>query len=589
MPSLSAFLANALKKILTTAGIVFLICHQAYAQEPALESSDIATQRAPSLRTWATREGQVFNAALVEIQKDTATLDLGGEIGEKTLSLGSFTPEIESELKTKYFAAEDEKQLNASASFFSETPEPPAQTVDELKRLHLAYGDSPYAGLWAGAMLASKNQAVEASGLLRQVISRIKRQQKYSPYRHATTLHSAINNLAVCMFKTHQFESAAGLFAGEIESALPASQIVRANASKLARSGVLESKPKNRLDRAIAAASSAPTSTTRLKYDLTANAPTPQTEFKNDLKVQPPGPYLTLSKSATGIAISNNTVICKPTALGLSDLPSLNADRRLSVAIFRQGKGWESIAVSSVDNPDPSLNLLLLKISVPKLSSFNTITGIGTDVPTGSDIAVLSFGSLTNTSENISFQSVTGTVAESTPDGLTLAGLPNGSQGPVINRKAQLIGLLASGPGRTHHALSSTTKLRVLVDSVNSNRAGETRQNTFADLQRACVMVLKWDAEQSGEARLVSELPAWSGRSFATQDNWCLPCKGTSFVTCGVCTKGVVRKSKRVKVAVNTLTGEPIFANKAYKEKCPSCKGTGGFDCRGCYKGKLRP
>ena len=176
--SIASIASIALKKFFTTAGIAFLICHQAQAQEPALESSEIATQNPPSHRTWATREGREFDAALVEIQKDTATLDLGGEIGQKTLSLGSFTPEIESELKTKYFAAEDEKQLNASASFFSEISEPPAQTIDELKRLHLSYVDSPYSGLWAGAMLASKNQTAEASGLLRQVISRIKRQQK---------------------------------------------------------------------------------------------------------------------------------------------------------------------------------------------------------------------------------------------------------------------------------------------------------------------------------------------------------------------------------------------------------------------------
>ena len=589
MPVLSACLTKKLNKVLATASVVFLICHQAHAQESALKSAGIASQSNQSVRTWGTRAGQTFDAVLVTIQKDTATLDLGGELGQKTLSLGSFTPEIEAELKTKYFAAEDTKQLNASASFFSETPEPPEQTIDELKSLHLTYGDSPYSGLWAGAMLASKNQAVEATGLLRQVISRIKRQQKYSPYRHATTLHSAINNLAVCMFKTHQFESAAGLFAGELESALPASQILRANASKLVHSNVLDSKPKNRLSRAIATASSASTSTARLKYDLTADTPKAQTEFGNELKVQPPGPYLTLSKSATGIAISNNTVLCPATSLGLSDLPSLSDGQRFSIAIFRQGKGWESLAVSSVDNPDPSLNLLLLKISSPKLSSFNTITGIGTEAPTSSDIAVLSFSGSNNTNENIRFQSATGTVAASTGNGLTLSGLPNESQGPVVNRKAQLLGLLASGPGSTAHTLPSTTKLRVLVDTVNKKRAGETRQNTFADLQRACVMVLRWDIEQSGEARFVGELPAWSGRSFSTQDNWCLPCKGTSFVTCGVCTKGVVRKSKRVQVAVNTLTGEPIFANKAYKEKCPSCKGSGGFNCRACYKGKLRP
>ena len=72
-------------------------------------------------------------------------------------------------------------------------------------------------------------------------------------------------------------------------------------------------------------------------------------------------------------------------------------------------------------------------------------------------------------------------------------------------------------------------------------------------------------------------------------NRWCLACGGMGFQSCdyGNCVKGAITVKKRVQVGTNALTGDPIYGSKNFKERCPNCRGAGGFDCRHCDQGRL--
>jgi len=73
------------------------------------------------------------------------------------------------------------------------------------------------------------------------------------------------------------------------------------------------------------------------------------------------------------------------------------------------------------------------------------------------------------------------------------------------------------------------------------------------------------------------------------KNHWCIPCAGTGKIPCtyGNCVRGAVVVKKRVQVAINQLTGEPIYGDKNFKETCPNCGGAAGFDCKQCTDGKI--
>jgi hypothetical protein len=75
----------------------------------------------------------------------------------------------------------------------------------------------------------------------------------------------------------------------------------------------------------------------------------------------------------------------------------------------------------------------------------------------------------------------------------------------------------------------------------------------------------------------------------AVNDPWCVACKGVGFIDCEFanCQMGVVIVKKRVQVAVNGLTREPIYGNKNFPQRCPKCGGKGGFDCPHCQNGRV--
>jgi hypothetical protein len=182
--------------------------------EPSLSSTPFTAPR-----SWQRKSGSSFLATVSKMAEDRVRFQIPGQDQVIDIKLEDLVPADEAAVRVAFFGDQETEQLEKTRSLVSRVALSPTAPVTTLRDSHNKLRDCPYAGLWASVCLSlGENRHAEAANMLRQVISRIKRQRDVDSTRHRMTLTSALNNLAVCMIKDQKADAAASYFADSLAS-----------------------------------------------------------------------------------------------------------------------------------------------------------------------------------------------------------------------------------------------------------------------------------------------------------------------------------------------------------------------------------
>lgn len=185
-------------------------------------------------RKWSTKTGQSFEATIVTLAFDQVTMKSAENGREKSFPMDFFATEDEKVLRIASLDQGDNQQFELVHDLAKSIPNLSEELSTKLTDAHSEYGNSPYAGLWSSVSVSQDlSQHTMAKNTLKMVIDRLSLQQEIDPYRHAMTLSSALNNLALCFIMEHQADAAAGQLVRSIQSMPIPSPVVLHNASFL--------------------------------------------------------------------------------------------------------------------------------------------------------------------------------------------------------------------------------------------------------------------------------------------------------------------------------------------------------------------
>lgn len=553
-----------------------------------LSSSVFAIDPPDSLtkaRLWRTRTGANFEAVVVEIGRDNASFEISGV--SKDLPLSNLDLSDEALLRVAYFGGIDQRQLDVSKTILYRLADQLNESGNALKLSHLDYSVSPYSGLWASVCLsAGANKNSEAMSMLRQVIDRVDRQREFDSTRHAMTLASAQNNMAVCMIKSQKADAAAGLLALSLELSPIVSPIVVHNMKHLLELGSQQNSVltlnKNSIRKLRLGLGNVPEQSQSLPmgwlYSLDVDLPNPNLMTTDSTAgMRPPFAGATLAGLTTGLRLSADTLIASSEGLAL---PSVSNETKFSVSLVlnEEKKTLPALLTES----DPQLRLIGLRIQGELLDEVELRLGAQS---TNTQVAIFSLA--TQDSSRLPRT----TLAKMIPsDDVAICEVdpPQPLFGPVVDRQANLVGF-AHTNGQVTQAVPFTGLQQF------ANQLGITVPNTakpsFRGVKAACVLVAAWKpGDDSSEPRYLHQEPSLTDatQSLHISDKWCVNCKGTGVVTCTACQRGSVKTRKRVQVGVNGITGGPIHTIKEFRASCSRCSGRGGFKCNFCNQGRRR-
>ena len=185
-------------------------------------------------RTWTTQQGSKFEAFVTNIHKDDVEFERPQDGRKAAMAIKDLSADDARRVRLAHFDQQDHAQLNETRQLALEIGNNPSGPLEVLKSSHLKVGVSPYAGLWAAVCSSSgANNFEVADSMLQNVVSRIEDQREHDPTRHAMTLASAFNNRGVCKVKSHNFDSAASMFAQGLEALPTSSHVLIHNARQL--------------------------------------------------------------------------------------------------------------------------------------------------------------------------------------------------------------------------------------------------------------------------------------------------------------------------------------------------------------------
>ncbi len=281
----------------------------------------------PKEQTWTTSSGVTFNAVVVDIRADNVTLKRTEDGRETVVPLENLIDTDEAILRVAYFGRQDQRQLEQVSSLIGQIESDSEKALELMSQGHLSILESPYSGLWASVcMNVGKNSVTEASSVLRQVVARIKRQREFDSSRHPMTLTSALNNLAICMLKEYKSDAAAGLLVRALGTMPTPTQAVLHNARQLVQLGGSDTSPlklnsstRGKLQNLLSAYSSHQDSLpVGWFYCLNADLPRFERGPKQIAGIAPPTQGRFPMHAATGLAISQNTVLASASMLGMN-------------------------------------------------------------------------------------------------------------------------------------------------------------------------------------------------------------------------------------------------------------------------------
>ncbi|MDG2222582.1 MAG: hypothetical protein P8L85_14480 [Rubripirellula sp.] len=197
--------------------------------EAAAESSLMRTER-----TWTTISGVTFKAVVVDVDPEVVMFRRSIDDRKASMKMDKLSDADQSKLLSFLYDRADAEQFQSAVKLIPAVQSDPAPAIVPLRKSHVRYVDSPYAGLWAAVCMGEGlNQTDEAARLLLQVIRRIREQQARDDQRHRVTLAAARNNLAICKIKAGEWDSAAIQLTQALEDAPQAFPVAIHNGRQL--------------------------------------------------------------------------------------------------------------------------------------------------------------------------------------------------------------------------------------------------------------------------------------------------------------------------------------------------------------------
>ena len=195
-------------------------------------------------RTWTTTSGMSFQASVSKLGRDRVVFQRTSDGREGEVQIANLVADDQRSVLVSYFNEQDRDQLQGTQVYVEQIASTPKDASEPLKEHHINFSDSPYGGLWAAVCLVEgENRTAEAARILLQVIKRIEHQQQTDPNRHAMTLASACNNLAVCKIREYDADAAAVHLVRALKSMPRAMPSVLHNALTLQQLGETPTPP----------------------------------------------------------------------------------------------------------------------------------------------------------------------------------------------------------------------------------------------------------------------------------------------------------------------------------------------------------
>ena len=455
----------------------------------------------------------------------------------------------------------------------------PVGVLAIIEALRNEFPDGIGANLYGAAIYAKVDLTEEsvrkAKGCLSDAISLLRLIEKYFPGRHTRTYASALNNQAVLSIRQGNLNGAiSNLIAAAdlVPEAIPFA--VYHNANLIMDSGADLGGRKLSLAKIIAAGKPEGNeiADNYLMYTLVHDplnllgAADEEPEVDSGLTLQTGEMKIS---TGSGFLISPDLVLTnRHVAEGATRFEVKNDS----------GFRCEAEAIKISTSEDIDLALLKLKQSC----GLTPLPIRKKDAQLGEEMVVLGYPRPDFFEESLTVSR--GVVSKLVSEGLQLlhdaSTDPGNSGGPCVDENGNVIGVHFAGSlvakNARNYAVSSKG-IQQFLSSVTgyTDSAEASGGGSFSDVLKGMkdsVFIIdvygteidRVVVQQSGSANPYEKYALIAERA-------CLGCGGRGMVDCSACIRGVVPQRATVKVGVNEITGEPIFAQKTFKKPCSKC------------------
>ncbi len=271
-----------------------------------------------STRVWTTSNGGKVKASVIKADLKGVLFKVGDKEFQTTYDKLDKSDALT--LKVAYLDDSDFRQFERVKDKLGAVQTRPKTAADLFMQLHRDFPDSPYAGLWGAVALSEGNNEYEkAEKILRQTIDRINLQREVVNTRHAMTLCSAYNNLAIMHVKSKRGDYATTALVRSLGTATQIPFVVDHNAQQLTEFAELEGSAiklseanRKALTLALASkSSSAPASKMRLgwHYSLDFDIPSNSVASQKVVGIDPPIAGMELVGMGTGFVVAPGVVL----------------------------------------------------------------------------------------------------------------------------------------------------------------------------------------------------------------------------------------------------------------------------------------
>lgn len=503
-----------------------------------------------------------------------------------------------------FWANQDRQQLAKVQKAFASNQNMAKGLYDDLKRIHLDYPLSPYAGLALGVSYAAlMNDAEKSLSVLKQVATRLETQRGANPESHSNTLASCYCDMAVCALKEKKADNGLSYLIRSMD-VLP-SPIVVHNAHQLALISKskeaylkLEEADQTKLAKMLA---SVPAQQNGYEsgwhYSLLIDDPSPTRShyLSTGSSLLPPADGLQLIDACIGIAVSDRAVVFpdRICTLGISEplmisylLPTGNqaiAVNDVSVEVDGVSTQFRSTLTRFRPAPKTSSKKMGLAAFTVERRAFTPSLLSLVEPVDGLESKFFEFDKTQK--QNITIKKIERAIKNT-----------NGAKGfevkdanafdfldsPIFGPELQFMGIVV-GRGLPSPKIATAGEIRIWLE--RSARVSIPQSLSGGTLESLVPIVAWTPAKEASSGSAL--IPGKGELTSVVRDEWCIPCGGKGFFKCPNCLKGVVSYKDAAQTGFNPFTKQPIIGTVVKQRPCEACNAEGAFKCPHCNNGRI--
>lgn len=589
-------------------------------------------------REWESLDGRTIVAEFQSQDAESVNLLMANQKQVKVPKKQLSPSELQF-LAIQEFQTQEAAQLSALNSVSYQLGKSLGKHSADLKKANNTYKQSPFAALWFGvAYCADSNEPEEGVRFFGDAMRRIETQRKVDPLRHATTLSSALNNMAVAKLKLHNSEEACKYFLRSYDLIKSGSDVVMHNILQFHKivempksSFKVDEKSLSKLLATVHEISAVPN---RLQlpqgwyYSIEIDVPSPSMSNVLVEGISPPTSALELTAYGSGFVVAPGYVVTTKSSL----FTNKSAPEVVTIAVPDE-KSWVGKKVRNVTlTGSPFASAASNPTSITRTSGITATPFIWKGAASNTSLALLEVEDLDSPSLKIetnnlvsgqplavvgfvrgqgmlknNLQFAKGEFVRSRDDGgsfFTSSKISSASRGgPCVDARFGVVGVSLETPAKHD---------KERCECISAN---EIRRWVSDDLSRSDIFNLpskntSGSAPSARDMIKISTLPvfSWTSRSDLSEpmfvlfndpktkkdrtivDPWCFKCGGDGLVKCPNC-----GGSGRLEAGMNTTvvgidptTGGKIFQQQQAYKPCGVCSSRKRLDCPDCVDGKIR-